>query len=101
MDERYTSLWRHLSAAYAQASEGKGAERHANGLPFERQRILTIARDVGPGFLAGQIEKKAGETFGMIGRHDLAKAYEEALSIIVYGAALALLVDEQMQGGQA
>jgi len=92
----YIRLKETLNDAFLQASEGKGAERHANVLPFEEQRILAIARDVGPGFLAGQIEKKAGETCGMLGRGEHVPAYREALSIIVYGAALAIFAREMV-----
>lgn len=40
----YQSLRRVLDMAYAQAAEGKGAERHAGGLPFEEQPMQTISR---------------------------------------------------------
>ena len=43
-DPNYDSLRDVLDAALLQASAGKGAERHANDLPFEEQRMQSISR---------------------------------------------------------
>ncbi|OPY16254.1 MAG: hypothetical protein A4E69_00274 [Syntrophus sp. PtaB.Bin138] len=40
----YQSLQNVLEDAYRQASQGKGAERHAKGEPFEEQKICEITR---------------------------------------------------------
>lgn len=51
-----------LSDAFDQAAHGKGKDRHADNLPFERQPMQTIAALVGGGFLLGQAIKKAQES---------------------------------------
>jgi len=49
----YESLAQVLQEAYDQAARGKGAERHANDLPFDQQPMQQIARRRGLGFLLG------------------------------------------------
>ena len=44
---KYASLENVLHRALQQAASGKGAERHATGLPFEDQPMQTISRLVG------------------------------------------------------
>lgn len=58
----YEKLAIALTAAYDQASAGKGKERHANGLPFEEQPMTTINRALGSidGFIY-QAHKKSLE----------------------------------------
>lgn len=41
--EGYESLAAVLTAAYDQASAGKGSDRHAKGLPFHKQRMQGIS----------------------------------------------------------
>lgn len=90
----YGELRRVLRLAYDQAASGKGAERHGDGRPFERQRIMNLARDVGPGGLAFQVCKKTQEATGAIlkGQHERARC--DLLGAIVYLAAEYLLSEE-------
>lgn len=83
-----------LKAAYAQASAGKGKDRHANGKPFLEQPIMEIGRMVGMGYQTGQAMKKAQEAGGMVqrGQHDAARA--ELLGAINYLAAAYILIGE-------
>lgn len=89
----YIILERVLRDAYLQASEGKGKERHANGLPFDQQKIFTISRQVGDGYVLGQAMKKLAESQGMPNSGD---AYREILGAINYAAAAAALRAERM-----
>ena len=50
-----------LIRAYAQAAEGKGAERHAQGQPFHAQPMQQLIQLYGVGFALGQAAKKAQE----------------------------------------
>ena len=93
----YAPLWRVLDAAYDQAANGKGKERHANAKPFTAQPIMEIARMVGPGYQLGQAMKKAQEAGGMIQRGQPDRAKAELLGAINYLAACVLLIEE---GGQ-
>lgn len=62
----YEQLAAVLQAAFDQAAAGKGAERHANGLPFHEQRMQTISTlldsDAGMAF---QVCKKVTEGMGL------------------------------------
>lgn len=64
--EGYESLGLALGEAVAQASRGKGADRHAEkGEPFSDQLIMSIPRRLGPGgecFCLGQALKKICES---------------------------------------
>jgi hypothetical protein len=84
----YESLARVLRAAYAQAADGKGKERHAGGQPFDEQPMQTIASMVGLGFPLGQAIKKIQESQRM----DRDAAVRELLGAINYiaGAVIAL-----------
>jgi hypothetical protein len=64
---KYSSLHTVLKAAYAQASEGKGKERHAgNGLAFTEQPMQTVSKLLGTSDgLAFQAIKKVTEAKGM------------------------------------
>jgi hypothetical protein len=86
-DNDYASLRSILDEAYAQASAGKGKERHANDRPFDEQPIHMIGEMVGIGFNAGQAMKKAQEAVGMHARGETDKAVHEMLGVIVYAAA--------------
>lgn len=93
----YIKLKDTLHEAYLQASEGKGAERHANGLPFEQQPMLTLARMIPPSPISGlvfQACKKAIEASGMAARGEFAAAKRDLHGSAVYDAAAAILVDE-------
>ena len=64
--EGYESLGLALGEAVAQASRGKGADRHAEkGEPFSDQLIMSIPKRLGPGgecFCLGQALKKICES---------------------------------------
>lgn len=84
----YEELADVLVAALDQAQSGKGAERHANDLPFTAQPMQTISGLVGSGDgLAYQAIKKIQESGRMTSRsaRDL-----ERLGAIVYTAGLIL-----------
>ena len=90
----YAALRRVLDAAYDQAANGKGKERHANDKPFTEQPIMEIARMVGPGYQLGQAMKKSAESFGMIQRGQPDRARAELLGAINCLAACVLLIEE-------
>ncbi|CAA2140422.1 hypothetical protein [Hyphomicrobium sp. ghe19] len=93
-DRSYDVLVSVLKDAHAQASRGKGKERHANGRPFERQPIMELGRMYGPGFAAGQAAKKAQEAMGMVARGERDAAAFELLGAINYLAACVMLIRE-------
>ena len=93
----YAELRRVLDAAYEQAANGKGKERHANNKPFTAQPIMEIARMVGPGYQLGQAMKKAQEAGGMIQRGQPDRAKAELLGAINYLAACVLLIEEDQK----
>jgi hypothetical protein len=93
----YAPLRSILDDAFAQASEGKGKDRHANGRPFDSQPIMEIGRMVGPGGHAFQVAKKVQEAVGMASRGEYAAARAECLGAIVYAAAMARLIDEMVE----
>lgn len=61
----YEHLARILKLAHDQAAYGKGAERHANGKPFQCQPMQDLIRLHGIGFATGQASKKSGEALGL------------------------------------
>ena len=79
----YEQLQSVLDAAFKQASQGKGKERHATDNGFEDQPIMQIQDLVGKGFSLGQAIKKIQESQRM----DTAAAERELLGAIVYIAA--------------
>lgn len=82
----YNDLFIVLQQALWQAQDGKGSERHGNGLSFTEQPALTITRAVGRGFPLGQAMKKIQESQRM--GDDAAK--RELLGAINYLAAAIL-----------
>jgi len=86
----YSDLFEVLREALEQAQEGKGEERHGNGLSFTEQPALTITRAVGLGFPLGQAMKKIQESQRM----DADAAKRELLGAINYLAAAVLFLDE-------
>lgn len=90
----YNKLIYVLSAAYHQAAQGKGKERHARNKPFDKQPIMEISRMVGPGYATGQAMKKLQEAKSMMDRGQFAAAKAEALGAINYTAAFFLLIEE-------
>lgn len=89
----YASLRDVLRAAYDQAATGKGAERHANNLPFEDQPMQHLIAAHGVGFAAGQASKKLVEAAGMLNRCEVPAAMREILGAIVYAAGLAVYIE--------
>jgi hypothetical protein len=79
-DKSYRKLEEILKAAYEQAANGKGKERHANGKPWEEQPMNTIANEEGIAFLTGQAKKKVGEARKL----PVDMAIKEYLGAIVY-----------------
>lgn len=92
---QYRLLRAILDAAFNHAAVGKGKERHARNLPFDKQPMLETTRLVGPGFPLGQAIKKAGEAAGMIERGELDSAEAECLGAINYLAGAVAWVREQ------
>ena len=86
----YYDLFVVLQQALWQAQDGKGAERHGNGLSFTDQPALTITRAVGLGFPLGQAMKKIQECQRM----DTDAAKRELLGAINHLAAAVLFLDE-------
>lgn len=90
----YVALVNVLRAAYEQAAEGKGKERHAvENQPFEQQTMCEITRrvmgsPVSP--MLYQAVKKCYES----PRLSLTKAREELLGAIDYIAAGVILLEE-------
>jgi len=81
----YESLEQILSMALHQASEGKGRDRHANGMPFERQRMQQICDAQGHvGFCVGQVVKKTLEAEPL----DAEEAASDILGAINYLAGM-------------
>lgn len=91
----YTTLADILTRAYNQAATGKGADRHANELPFDKQPMQTIAAKHGVGFLLGQADKKMIEAHGMLRRDEQDKAVHELLGAINYVAGAILFTEAQ------
>lgn len=88
----YEELADVLVAALEQAQTGKGAERHANDLPFTEQPMQTISGLVGSGDgLAYQAIKKIQESGRM---KDRGARDRERLGAIVYTAGLILFDKE-------
>jgi len=90
-DDDYAPLREVLDMAYAQAAEGKGKERHANGKPFIRQPIMEIGRMVGPGYQTGQAMKKCQEAERL---PTVERKVAELLGAINYIAAAVILLRE-------
>lgn len=90
----YRSLKTVLDAAYDQSARGKGRERHANDLPFDKQPIMQITESVGVGFPLGQATKKITESAGMIARKEDQAARRELLGAIVYLCAAIIKLEK-------
>ena len=89
----YDRLAQVLAAAADQASLGKGKERHANDLPFDKQPMQIIAASHGIGFITGQASKKLEKAVGMLARGESDAAIKELLGAIVYGAGAVIFVE--------
>lgn len=91
----YRSLKAVLDRAYDQAARGKGHERHANTLPFDKQPVMQITEAVGEGFPLGQASKKITEASGMLSRGQHHAAVAELLGAIVYLCAAIIHLENQ------
>lgn len=89
---KYQELFDVLMSAFHQAERGKGAERHANNLPFVKQTIFQTAGAHGLGFLTGQAEKKAREAHVLLASKGDDACVRELLGAIVYLAAAVIHV---------
>ena len=58
----YEKLFSVLTRALDQAQAGKGAQRHAQGKPFEEQPMQVVIDLFGVGFALGQAAKKSQES---------------------------------------
>jgi hypothetical protein len=97
----YETLAAVLQEAFDQAATGKGAERHANALPFHEQPMQQIARRRGLGFLLGQVDKKTEEAQGMLERGERAAWRREILGAINYLAGALIYTDGLSESGGA
>lgn len=84
----YETLLNVLRRAFLQAAHGKGAERHAQGAPFDQQPMQRLIELYGVGFALGQAAKKAQESQRL--PHE--RAVAELLGAINYlaGAVIAM-----------
>ncbi|SOZ37710.1 hypothetical protein [Cupriavidus neocaledonicus] len=87
----YESLAAVLKEALFQAAHGKGAERHAQGAPFDEQPMQQLVDLYGMGFALGQAAKKMQESQRL--PHDRARA--ELLGAINYIAGAVIAMDRQ------
>ncbi len=94
----YEKLAKVLAAAYLQASEGKGHERHAQGQPFDQQPMQQLIKLYGVGFALGQAAKKAQESQRL---PTIERQVAELLGSIVYicGAIIAIENGETKANG--
>ena len=100
-DNRYKALQDVLDLALEQAASGKGAERHASGEAFEKQKICQGAREFGVAGPLFQAWKKIQEAHRMAisfedGRN---RAVRELLGAINYVAAAVIVLREGDSGG--
>lgn len=88
----YASLASVLARALNQAAAGRGRERHANDLPFHRQRMMTLIDLHGYGFAAGQAGKKVAEGLEM---ENPERCKQEILGAINYLAGIIVHMDHR------
>lgn len=91
----YERLVAVMKAAHNQAAHGKGKERHANDLPFEEQRMLSICKLQGsPDGMTYQVIKKLTEGLAMPEHH---RKVAELYGAINYLAGIVIFL-EDLQG---
>jgi len=95
-NKNYAVLRNVLNRAYEQASEGKGAERHANGKPFEDQPMQTLSQtlDTEAGLIF-QACKKAAEGLKYKGDNAKERAIKEYLGAINYLAGAVIYLENK------
>lgn len=93
LNPKYDSLYKVLLAAYNQAENGKGKERHQlnNEEPFEDQKICEIARRLSVDYNLGQAVKKIYESKRLADGRDIAELY----GAINYIAAAIIVKQEE------
>ena len=89
--DEYESLMTVLMQAYEHASAGKGKDRHAQNLPFDKQPMQQVCDLVGVGFALGQAIKKIQESQ----RLPADRARAELLGAINYIAGAVIWHDKQ------
>ncbi|QPB08647.1 hypothetical protein KB681_gp65 [Burkholderia phage Mica] len=89
----YESLHGVLRRAFVQAAHGKGAERHAQGAPFDQQPMQRLIELYGAGFALGQAAKKMQEAQRL--PHE--RAVAELLGAIVYAAGAIIAMERAHQ----
>lgn len=93
----YESLANVLQRAYDQAAQGKGAERHANSLPFDKQPMQSISTLLGDHTgLLYQAMKKIQESTRM----DKDAAIRELLGAINYCAGAVIFLEAGVEPPQ-
>jgi len=90
----YASLADVLHRAYGQAAIGKGAERHAQALPFDQQPMQQLCDLYGVGFALGQAGKKSQEAQ----RLPTEAAIRELLGAINYLAGAVIYMERARNG---
>jgi hypothetical protein len=95
LNPKYDSLYKVLLAAYNQAANGKGKERHQlnNEEPFEDQKICEIARRLSIDYNLGQAVKKIYESKRLTDGRDIAELY----GAINYIAAAIIVKQEKIK----
>ena len=88
----YKTLSDVLERAYQQAAHGKGKERHANNLPFNRQPMQTISQLVGS---ADGLRYQAIKKIQEAGRMDKDAAVKELLGAINYIAGVIIYIESE------
>ena len=88
----YEKLKSVLDRAYEQAARGKGAERHANNLPFDEQPIMQLMKLYGVGFALGQAAKKSQESQRL---PTTERQVAELLGAIVYLAGAIMAIESK------
>lgn len=90
----YQSLAGVLHRALDQAQSGKGAERHADGEPFDHQPMQRLCELYGVGFALGQAAKKSQEAQRM----SRDAAVRELLGAINYLAGAVIHLERPLPG---
>ena len=91
-DPDYKTLSDVLERAYQQAAHGKGKERHANNLPFDKQPMQTISQLVGS---ADGLRYQAIKKIQEAGRMDKDAAVKELLGAINYIAGVIIYIESE------
>ena len=93
LNPKYDSLYKVLIAAYNQAANGKGKERHQlnDEEHFEEQKICEIARRLSVDYNLGQAVKKIYESKRLADGRDIAELY----GAINYIAAAIIVKQEE------